>query len=129
MNNDMISKAKEAKNVEELLSLAKSNHIVMTEEKAQELFKQLHAEGELSDNELDDVAGGGCGGVKPKYNVGEIVAVKDSCKCYYCGVSRVFRVNESYIWTTKGFTYDLSCIDCDRGASDVPESDIIGRIS
>ena len=60
-NNELIAKAKEAKSAEELLVLAKENSIELTEEQAQELFDRLHSIGELSDDELDDVAGGkGC---------------------------------------------------------------------
>ena len=58
MNKELIAKAKEAASVEELLSLAKENSIELTEEQAKELFDALHASGELSDDELKDVAGG-----------------------------------------------------------------------
>lgn len=58
---EMIEKAKEAKTAEELLALAKENNIEMTEEEAKTYFAQLHpASGELSDDDLDNVAGGGC---------------------------------------------------------------------
>ena len=59
---EMIEKAKAANTVEELLTLAKDNNIEMTEESAKAYFAQLNpASGELSDDELDDVSGGGCG--------------------------------------------------------------------
>ena len=45
---------------EELLTLAKENGMELTEEKAAEYFAQLNKSGELSDEELDNVAGGGC---------------------------------------------------------------------
>ena len=58
---ELIEKAKEAKNPEELMALAKENGIEMTEESAKAYFEQLHPKtGELSDDELDNVAGGGC---------------------------------------------------------------------
>lgn len=58
---EMIEKAKEAKNAEELLALAKENDVEMTEESANAYFEQLHpASGELSDDELENVSGGGC---------------------------------------------------------------------
>lgn len=59
---EMIAKAKEAKSAAELLDLAKANGIAMTEKEADEYFAKLNAEGELADAELDNVAGGGCGG-------------------------------------------------------------------
>lgn len=61
MNNELIEKAKQAKSAEELLAIAKENGIEATEEEAKQYFAQLHpATGELSDNELDNVSGGGC---------------------------------------------------------------------
>ena len=61
MNNELIAKAKQAKNPEELLALAKENGVELTEESAKAYFNQLNPKtGELSDDELDNVAGGGC---------------------------------------------------------------------
>lgn len=61
LNKELLVKAKEAKTPEELLTLAKENGMEMTAEKAQKIFAQLHSQsGELSDDELDNVAGGGC---------------------------------------------------------------------
>ena len=55
---ELIAKLKEAKSADEILALAKENGIELTEEKAKELFAELNASGELSDEELDEVAGG-----------------------------------------------------------------------
>lgn len=61
MTHEMIEKAKQAKTTEELLVLAKENGMEMTEEEAKAYFEQLHpTTGELSDDELDNVSGGGC---------------------------------------------------------------------
>ena len=60
-NTEMIEKAKAAKNVEELLALAKANNIDMTADEAATCFAQLNPKsGELDDDELDNVSGGGC---------------------------------------------------------------------
>ena len=60
-NQELLAKAKQAKNPDELMSLAKENGIEMTEESAKAYFEQLHPKtGELADDELDNVAGGGC---------------------------------------------------------------------
>jgi len=59
-HEELILKAKTAKNANELLALAKENDIEMTEESAKAYFEQLHKTGELADDELDNVAGGGC---------------------------------------------------------------------
>ncbi len=61
INQELLAKAKEAKTVEELMALAKGNNIELTEEKVNEYFSKLHSEtGEISDDELDNVSGGGC---------------------------------------------------------------------
>ena len=61
-NAEMIEKAKAAKNAEELLEIAKAAGIEMTEDDAKTYFAQLNPKsGELSDDDLDNVAGGACG--------------------------------------------------------------------
>ena len=60
MNEALMSKAKEAKSAEELVSLAEENGVKLTKEEAEEYFAQLNKSGEISDEELDNVAGGGC---------------------------------------------------------------------
>ena len=68
MNRELIIKAKAAKSVEELLELAKASNVELSEEQAKEYFAKLNpTKGELSDDELDDVSGGGCGESKTKY--------------------------------------------------------------
>lgn len=56
---EQIEKAKASKSPEELLSLAKENGLDMTEEQANTYFEELNKIGELSDDELDNVSGGG----------------------------------------------------------------------
>jgi len=61
-NEEAIAKAKQAKSVEELLTLAKESGVEMTAEQAQDIFAQFNQKsGELADDELDNVAGGGAG--------------------------------------------------------------------
>ena len=58
---EMIARAKQATSVEELLALAKDNHIELTEEEANAFFARNEADNrELADDELDNVSGGGC---------------------------------------------------------------------
>lgn len=59
--DEQLVKAKAAESAEELLALAKEAGIEMTAEEADKYFAELHKEGELSDDELDNVSGGGCG--------------------------------------------------------------------
>lgn len=62
INNELIAKAKEAASAEELLALAKENNVEITEDEAKEYYDRLHATGELSDDELENAAGGMVGG-------------------------------------------------------------------
>ena len=60
LTRELFTKAKEAKTVEELMTLAKANDVEMTTEEAEKMFAQLHRNGELLDEELDNVSGGSC---------------------------------------------------------------------
>ena len=55
---EQLAQARAAKSVEELLALARENGIELTEEEAKEKFEMFHAQGELADDELDNVSGG-----------------------------------------------------------------------
>ena len=86
MNNltpEMIEKAKAARSAEELLALAKENNVEMTEDEAAAYFAQLMPKsGELDDDDLDNVAGGACGG---GVRVGDNVRVTSGETCPTCG--------------------------------------------
>lgn len=56
----LLEKAKQAKSPEELMTMAKENGTEMSMDQAKAYFDKLNASGELSDEELDNVAGGGC---------------------------------------------------------------------
>ena len=95
MNQELVNKARKAKSVEELLALAKENGIELTNEQAKEYFAQLNpTKGELSDDELEDVAGGGCFGEEERYcpNCQTRLELRASChglysfyQCNNCG--------------------------------------------
>ena len=95
MNQELVNKARKAKSVEELLALAKENGIELTNEQAKEYFAQLNPpKGELSDDELEDVAGGGCFGEEERYcpNCQTRLELRASChglysfyQCNNCG--------------------------------------------
>ena len=77
--DEMLEKAKTAKSAEELLAMAKAEKVELTEEEAVKAFAELNKSGELSDEELDNVAGG-CDEFKLtkwKYNVGDCVIIKE----------------------------------------------------
>ena len=56
---EMLEKAKTAKSAKELLELAKAEGIELTAEQAVRAFTELNKSGELSDEELENAAGGG----------------------------------------------------------------------
>ena len=66
ISKELLEKAKTAKSAEELLAMAKAENIALTEEEAAKAFAELNKTGELSDEELDNVAGG-CGGYPSSY--------------------------------------------------------------
>ena len=101
---EQLAKAKAAKSAEELIALAKENGFELTEEEAKRYIAELREDGELSDEELDNVTGGACqthsddtyrdfgynpGNGQDEYNHPLIVTLGNSCKlskttCYEC---------------------------------------------
>ena len=60
MNEEMLARLQKAKTVEEIIAIAKEYGKEVTEEKAQELLDRIGgADGELSDEALEAVVGGG----------------------------------------------------------------------
>ena len=85
MKPEMIEKAKAAKSAEELLALAKESGVEMTADEAKTYFAQLGPKsGELSDDELDSVAGGACSRNLP---YGTLVRVTSGKTCRSCGTN------------------------------------------
>ena len=81
LSNELLAKARAAKSPEELLALAKENNVELTEESAKAYFDQLHPQvGELSDDELDNVAGGACYARIDK----TVVSAGHRCPHYFC---------------------------------------------
>ena len=70
ISKELLEKAKMAKTAKELLAMAKAENIELTEEEAAKAFAELNKSGELSDEELDNVAGG-CGDLIKEYDVME----------------------------------------------------------
>ena len=80
---EMIEKAKAAKSAEELLELAKANGVEMTADEAATYFAQLNpTSGELSDDDLDAVAGGACARTEQANNAQDAVS---NMPCPRCG--------------------------------------------
>ena len=55
---EMLEKLKAAKSVEELVEIAKANGVEIAPDKAEELFAKLNADGEISDDDVENIAGG-----------------------------------------------------------------------
>ena len=88
-NNELLEKARAAKSAEELMALAKENGMEMTEEEAAAYFVQLNKSGELSDEELDNVAGGGC----HKKDGRLVITMMHGCDewaCFRCGSKELY---------------------------------------
>ena len=96
ISKELLEKAKTAKSAEELLAMAKAEHIELTEEQAAKAFEELNKIGELSDEELDNVAGGG-GGRPPKFSRNDRVSHKGSDgKAVYGTVVLIIPVESDY---------------------------------
>lgn len=96
ISKELLEKAKTAKSAEELLEMAKAEHIELTEEQAAKAFAELNKIGELSDEELDNVAGGG-GGRPPKFSRNDRVSHKESDgKAVYGTVVLIIPVESDY---------------------------------
>ena len=92
MNKELLAKAKNAKTVEELAKIAKENNFELNEESAKAYFELLHPQtGELADEELDNVSGGGC------YKGDRLVVTVGHCcagfTCKKCGTECIVAFN------------------------------------
>lgn len=60
LNKEILEELKQVKTVEDLMNFAKVNNLEITEEEAKDYFQELEKrKGELKDEDLEDVAGGG----------------------------------------------------------------------
>ncbi len=122
LTSEIMEKAKQAKSADELLTIAKENGMEMTEEEAKAYFAQLHpASGEIADDELENVAGGGCAakgiatphenlvnvGTKVRLHWTENLSNSYSSKCSQC------KSNDIFILVEKGEPFwKFQCSEC-----------------
>lgn len=112
---ELIEKAKQANSPEELSALGKENGIELAEEEAENYFELLHKSGELADEELDNVSGGGC-----YYKDGRLVVTAlykcERWTCKDCGkeVSSSLAEHNYHICTATGEQryWDRACKNC-----------------
>lgn len=98
LSKELLEKAKAAKSAEELIEMAKAENIELSAEQAAKALAQLNKNGELSDEELDNVAGG-CGGRTPKFSVNDRVSHKGSDgKEVYGTVVRIGQEKYYYVY-------------------------------
>ncbi len=114
MTNELMQKAKACKSADELLALAKETGYEMSAEEAAAKYAELHDEGELSDDELDTAAGGGCGKKDVYYpEAGDHVSVSSRDKCPKCGSkTAIFQSWQSLSIGTCRYTLTCDQPDC-----------------
>ena len=130
ISKELIEKAIQAKTAEELLEMAKAQHIELTVEQAAKAFAELNKTGELSDEELDNVSGG-CGGdyepsgETPKFHVGDRLAMVHPV------IGRSVAVRVTYVSSVKScmngvnvFTYNTESIGNKDSFTNVAEYDL-----
>ena len=130
ISKELIEKAIQAKTAEELLEMAKAQHIELTVEQAAKAFAELNKTGELSDEELDNVSGG-CGrdyepsGETPKFHVGDRLAMVHPV------IGRHIAVRVTYVSSVKScmngvnvFTYNTESIGNKDSFTNVAEYDL-----
>ena len=81
-NEEMIKKIRGLGSPEELIELGKENGFAISKETAEKYFNSLHGSGEISDEELENTAGGCGGGYSPSIykqcpECGTNIAMKD----------------------------------------------------
>ncbi len=63
ISSELMEKARAAKSADEIAAMAREQGVEMSDDEAQAIYATFHEfEGEIADDELDNVAGGGCGG-------------------------------------------------------------------
>ena len=105
-NPELLEKAKQTKSAEELLALAKENNIELTAEEAKTYFEQLHpVSGEMADDELENVAGGGCHSGDGRL----VVTIGYECSHWVCACGNPYTKRE-----VLGRSVSLVCTSCGK---------------
>ncbi len=118
-NEEMILKAKEAKSVDELLTLAKKNGIELSEADAK-IYFEANAAGEISDDALGQISGGAAYTAFGGYLIVTNFHVCDKWRCEKCGEGYDYKRQDGIAVhrcsPNGGYDYDygtgLSCTNC-----------------
>ncbi len=112
MKQELIEKARQAASPEEIMKLAEENDVYMVKEEAERIYDQLHASGEVADEELESVAGGGCSGSGGK------TIVTSGCECFTGQFKKINSDDAGGIFDLRRNWYDFarrdvpSCGEC-----------------
>ena len=104
--NEQLTKAKQAKSAEELLTYANEIGYKLTEEEAAKYFAEWHKEGEIADEELDNVSGG-CGSSGPKYHKGDQFS--------NTATNNTYQINSEGYWNDSAGTYQYDILGTATG--------------
>lgn len=139
ISNELMRMAKEARSSEEIIVIAKKNGKDISKEESERLFSLMHKydsqpAGELSDDELDNVAGGGhcesdmdyASGDTPLYQKGQVVYYKPtSISVRRIKAEITFVHPEKSGVRNKEFVYDVIIASSGEVQTDVYESQIV----
>ena len=107
VSKELMEKAKNAANADALQVLAKENGWDMNKDEAKAYFEELHKTGALSDEELENVTGGGC-----RKNGHLVVTVYYSCDQWRCKDHGMLRVPIPPNYLFDGHPY--KCPECTK---------------
>ena len=101
-NSELIEKAKAAKTAEELMEIVKAGGVELTADEASSCFAQLNPQqGEILDDDLENVVGGGCGSSDSK---------EEETHNFVCRMCGSKNPPKTVYWETLG--YGRGCSDC-----------------
>ena len=118
---ELIAKAKTAKSAEELFAMAKADNVELTEEEANTYFAQLNGNEAVSDDDLNQVAGGGsCPGDEDESEyhdhhslpIGTHVRLIDGTRCSKCGSNVGTVRSTAYTGATVVNLIGVYCVPC-----------------
>lgn len=131
---EQLEKVKSAKSKEEILSYAKEQGFDISDSEAGKIYEYFNSHGELSEDELNSISGGGCndGGATPKFAVNSTVYIVISSYARKSHVAGVSSTKKKFGLIFKDNTWSY-CVVCDEDPykglvkNDVPEYDLSSK--
>lgn len=112
-SKEQLELAKKAKSSKQIKDLAKNNGYDIDDKEANSIYEYLQKHGELQDEELTSVSGGGCtynSGDKPKFSLDQEVFVNEGVGNWFpCVITWVSTEKTTYglIFKDHEFTYNV----------------------